>query len=181
MLTLVLLATTFFIFNPSLLKAKAAFAVWDGTYRTTSPTHTDQLMGTYKSAGFVSKNDTTKVIEISDPKALILFGNMISKEGWCREWTVKLTNDIDLNGYAGSNTKWPGFGRYITDRCFEGTFDGQGHTIKNMVTEANYGNGTDNLGFFGALKGGTITNITFANCTVGPSSLSREAHGFVAG
>lgn len=81
--------------------------------------------------------------------------------------TVYIVNDIDLGG-----AEWRPIGDYAFSRTsFNGTFDGQGHTISNFkvtepvrwtekVTEASYG-------FFGNVKG-TVKNLTVENATVNP-------------
>ena len=81
--------------------------------------------------------------------------------------TVYIVNDIDLGG-----AEWRPIGDYAFSRTsFNGTFDGQGHTISNFkvtepvrwtekVTEASYG-------FFGNVKG-TVKNLTVKNATVNP-------------
>ena len=66
-----------------------------------------------------------------------------------------LTANIDLN-----NEPWTPIGNYTTTNeiFYEGTFDGGGHTISNL-------NVTDRFicaGLFGAVKGGTIKNLTVA-------------------
>ena len=66
-----------------------------------------------------------------------------------------LTEDIDLN-----NEPWTPIGNYTEGNkiYYEGTFDGGGHTISGL-------NVTDNFRYaslFGAVKGGTIKNLTVA-------------------
>ena len=66
-----------------------------------------------------------------------------------------LTADIDLN-----NEPWTPIGNYTEGNqiCYEGTFDGGGYTISGL-------NVTDNFrcaSLFGAVKGGTIKNLTVA-------------------
>ncbi len=86
--------------------------------------------------------------------------------------TVVLMADIDMAD-AGN---WTGIGG-----SFNGTFDGQGHTIKNMsaLNAYNYGNG-----FFTNVVSGTIKNITFDNATVSkqnPPAYGGNVYGIVAG
>ena len=53
-----------------------------------------------------------------------------------------------------------------SDNMYQGTFDGNGKTIKNLYINAT----TTNIGFFGyAIKGGSIKNITFNNAKVNSS------------
>lgn len=71
-----------------------------------------------------------------------------------------LTADIDLN-----NEPWTPIG---TDRdsAYTGTFDGQGHTVKNLSVTVNVQPGR--AGLFGCVKDGTIRKLTVAgsvSCT----------------
>ena len=74
----------------------------------------------------------------------------------------KLAADIDLEG--GS---WTSIGYYVSDTlepdtvAYEGTFDGQGHTVSNFVTA-----GTDNEGLFGYCSSATIMNVGVVGATV---------------
>ena len=63
----------------------------------------------------------------------------------------KLMNDIDL---AGEN--WTPLG------TFTGTFDGQGHVIKNMTIKKS----TSRVGFFEVAQNATIQNLGFENANV---------------
>ena len=65
-------------------------------------------------------------------------------------YTIQLNNDIDLAGH-----NWERIGGHSSvgstsaTYYFDGTFDGQGHTISNMtITETNYGR-TGYVGLFG--------------------------------
>ena len=68
--------------------------------------------------------------------------------------TIKLASDVDLN-----NIPWTPIGT-TSHNGFYGTFDGQGHTIKNLVLTP--GSGNYGAGFFGnLLSGSAIKNVTF--------------------
>ena len=81
-----------------------------------------------------------------------------------------LTANIDLN-----NESWTPIGNYteVNKIYYEGTFDGGGHTISNL-------NVTDRFiyaGLFGAVKGGTIKNLTVAgNVSHNYSSTGLDCH-----
>lgn len=66
--------------------------------------------------------------------------------------TLRLTRDIDLDGH-----KW------MPIRTFDGTFEGQGHTVSNMYVEEK-----DAVsGFFGYLSGGALVkDLTVADAEV---------------
>ena len=69
-----------------------------------------------------------------------------------------LTADIDLN-----NEPWTPIGP-DRDSAYTGTFDGQGHTVKNLSVTGNF----NRAGLFGCVKDGTIRKLTVAgsvSCT----------------
>ena len=71
-----------------------------------------------------------------------------------------LTADIDLN-----NEPWTPIGP-DRDSAYTGTFDGQGHTVKNLSVTVNVQPGR--AGLFGCVKNGTIRKLTVAgsvSCT----------------
>ncbi len=85
--------------------------------------------------------------------------------------TVKLMNDIDL---AGEN--WAPIGR---EYYFDGTFDGQNNTIKNLYIvseQPDWG-----MGLFGCAQNATIKNINFENITVNVASDDADSGGHIAG
>ena len=77
-------------------------------------------------------------------------------------YTIVLDSDIDMSG-----ENWEPIGGVNDPWRFNGTFDGQNHTISNMKID---GNG-DNVGFFGFLEPGReqglrIQNLKFDNAKV---------------
>lgn len=71
--------------------------------------------------------------------------------------TIYLDADIDLSGHP-----WQGIGE--NGSIFSGTFDGQGHTIRNMCAQADK-NGSYGSGFFDRLlSGAKVQNVNFENC-----------------
>ncbi|MBR2615519.1 MAG: SipW-dependent-type signal peptide-containing protein [Clostridia bacterium] len=78
-----------------------------------------------------------------------------SKTNHFQNKTVKLGADINL-----SNLSWTPIGS--ADAGFQGTFDGDGHTVSNLYVEAD-----NNAGLFGyALNGGNVKNLTVENAYV---------------
>ena len=78
--------------------------------------------------------------------------------------TVVLRNDLDLGEHY-----WVPIGSTNAngvDKPFKGTFNGDGHTIKNIITAAPADN-DDLAGLFGKLReGGTIKNLKISNSTI---------------
>ena len=70
--------------------------------------------------------------------------------------TITLSSDIDLAGHV-----WTPIGNW--DNAFEGTFDGQGHTISNLYVNAPEGEG---VGLFGVVANAEIKNVTVNNVNV---------------
>ena len=70
--------------------------------------------------------------------------------------TVKLTADIDL-----ANEPWTPIGK--SGSTFQGTFDGQGHTISNLKTGSSWKN---DVGLFGFTTNGEVKNFTLQNADV---------------
>ena len=80
--------------------------------------------------------------------------------------TIKLTTDIDLAG-----EEWTPIGN--SSNTFQGTFDGQGYSIKNLVITS----GNDYVGLFGFTTNGVIKNLVVENAQV----KGRVGTGVVAG
>lgn len=84
---------------------------------------------------------------------------------------AELTEDIDLNGEA-----WTPIGIgdafYARTPSYSGTFDGKGHTIKNLSIDSS----AHYVGLFGYVYGGTIRNLTVSGSVKG-----SEHTGGIAG
>ena len=65
-----------------------------------------------------------------------------------------LANDLDLAGVA--------FQPLARRQAFTGTFDGQGHVIRNLTINS----GASNVGLFGFIEGGTVSNLTLAGVSI---------------
>ena len=89
--------------------------------------------------------------------------------------TVKLTADIDLSG-----ENWTPIGP-TSGICFAGTFDGDGHAIKNLTVIQNRGYGN---GFFANLVSATVKNLTIDGAHVSRydfDAFSGNAYGILSG
>ena len=76
--------------------------------------------------------------------------------------TFYLQKDLDLGGH-----EWTAIGNLPTasdGTAFYGNFDGQGHEIKNMTTTTQKVH--NQLGLFGGVTGGTISNLHVTDATV---------------
>ena len=85
--------------------------------------------------------------EISSAAELAALGgkNLLGK-------SYRLTDDIDMTGVSMSPIV----------KLYDGTFDGNGHTISNLTLS-----GSDNVGLFSELSSYvTITGLTLKDCTI---------------
>ena len=100
---------------------------------------------------------------INTKEQLIAFAKHVNAGNSYEGKTVKLGNDIDLEGAA-----WTPIGnldviKYANvNSTFLGTFDGQGYTIKNFTIEQT----GEAVGFFGAKFAGDIKDVKFDGVTV---------------
>lgn len=97
------------------------------------------------------------VYEISNLAGLKWVADQVNQEITTFEGeTVKLTADIDLGG-----EQWMPIGYWVT---FNGTFDGQNHTISNLK---HHGTEVDcYVGLFGYTENATIKNLTINNVDI---------------
>lgn len=95
--------------------------------------------------------------------------------------TVYLANDIDMKGVTdfapiGNSSSEAGAGSAPGAPMFCGTFDGQGHSISNLVMTSN-ADGAVNVALFGTVMGGTVSNLIIdSSCSfsyTGTSLLAR--------
>ncbi len=73
-------------------------------------------------------------------------------------WTIKLRADLDMNNrnFNGYTIGWD------DGHKFGGTFDGQGHIIKNLKIEGK----DDNRGLFGKMDNGRVKNLKLVNVDI---------------
>ncbi len=93
--------------------------------------------------------DNDGVYQISSGSELAWLAQQVNsgKNTGC---SAVLTKDIDLGGVDN----WTPIGNYRYS--FQGNFDGQGHTVKNLKIVAS---GSDNYALFGYVKDGNISNV----------------------
>lgn len=108
---------------------------------------------------------TEATIVIHDASELLALADKCTLDTWSYGKTVVLANDIDLADIA-----------YTSIPVFSGTFDGGGHTIRNL--KIDYSGST--LGFIRHVgRGGQIKNLHITG-TVAPDGI-REKVGGIAG
>lgn len=86
------------------------------------------------------------------------------------EYTVYLVNDIDFSSLSQ---------QFIPAYLFQGTFDGQGHVVRNLVANSL---SFYLFGLFGNSDGTTIRNVVVdSSCSFSSSYVSSSYGGYVAG
>ncbi len=82
---------------------------------------------------------------------------------------IKLTVDIDLAGKA-----WTPIGGGTTKKTFYGSFDGDGHTIKNLSVTGTGSESNISFGFFGLIANATIKNLHLVDASVTASDADNN-------
>lgn len=108
------------------------------------------------SDGFCKILGTESWYEISNLVGLTTFATSVNSGTSYKNETVKLTADIDLE-----NKEWTPIGK--SEKTFQGTFDGQEHTISNLKTGSSW---ESDVGLFGVTTNGEIKNFTLQNADV---------------
>jgi hypothetical protein len=119
------------------------------------------------AAGGYEYDETAKLATIYDVDGLKKFAELVNGGKDFAGETAVLAADIDLAG-----EEWTPIG--TSSNIFKGTFDGQDHTIKNLVVN---GGSESNKGLFGVTHDGEIKNFVVENAKVA----GRLNIGVVAG
>ena len=106
--------------------------------------------------------ENNTIIGIKDANTLQLLATIVNDGNDCSGKTIILTEDIDLS----SINNWTAIG--TSDNKFNGTFDGQGHVIKNL----NINNTNSYQGLFGNIANSDIKNVGIENANVIAASTS---------
>lgn len=104
----------------------------------------------------------TNTLYIDSAAGLFAFAEQVNEKGNTYAGkTVVLVADIDLK-----NQLWTPIGQTCATQ-FNGTFDGNGYTIKNLNVDASKQTGANySSGLFGWLNKATVKNLTIENATV---------------
>lgn len=104
----------------------------------------------------VLNTDEDNNIYLYSAEELTTFARTVNEGNSYAGQTIMLASDIDLN-----NAAFAPIGNW--DSAFEGTFDGQGYTISNLMINAPEGEG---VGLFGVAQNATIKGINVKNVDV---------------
>lgn len=140
----------------------------------------DSINNTYDTNATYLNQDADDNYLISNANELVYFAKSVNVEGnnYAGK-TVKLTANIDL---AGKN--WIPVGQTGATQ-FQGIFDGQNYTIKNMTVNNPSENPNVSSGFFGWIEdhgqGIKVLNVKFDNASVTGSHYVGVVSGYVYG
>lgn len=131
------------------------------------------------------KAATLGTVAISTPDQLVAFAAAVNAGGEEAAAKAVLTQDIDMKDVTWTPI---GNGAYttanaMTGPAFQGTFDGQGHAVRNLkiVVPADAAAGSA-WGLFGVLKGATVRNLAIGEgSSVVSTAAAMTAVGAVAG
>ncbi len=133
-------------------------------------------------------NDTDTKFELSSAEQLAGFASLVDAGNTFEGKTITLTNDMDLGlvNENGESICFEPIGSYRNDQVFKGTFDGQGHTIKNLnqntwALDNGYSYGDLGLGLFGAVENATIKNLNIDGAEISGESALCGTIAAVAG
>ena len=140
--------------NPN-YDADAYFDVWDGVSCSLN-------WGPEAYAG--AETESNYIIKTAAD--LVAFAQQVDAGETFEGKTITLGSNIDLDGKLFNP-----IGSYRHDQIFKGTFDGNGHTIKNLsqnTWELNNGYyyGDLGLGLFGYIEDATIKNLTVDGASI---------------
>ena len=91
---------------------------------------------------------------------------------------AKLTADINMSTVcSGAIGSWDPISRYDLNVNWNGTFDGDGHTLSNLYVNMT----TQGAGMFGSTSNCTIKNITFSGVNITGTGLYTGIIGYLKG
>lgn len=125
-------------------------------------------------------NPVENTVELYTARDLLQFAKEVNDGNTFAGKTVKLMDDVDLAGI-----EWKPVGQTQVS-SFQGTFDGQGHTIKNMTVNYTGTNSNYACGLFGwiELHNGApivIQNVKFDNANVTGIKYTGVVAGYANG
>ena len=111
-------------------------------------------------SGSLKRSDKTIFIDYPAELAALhkLWDNYMDGDRGYVGWTIKLRADLDMNNkeFNGHTIGWN------DEHKFGGTFDGQGHIIRNLKIEGK----NNNRGLFGKIDKGKVMNLKLVNVDI---------------
>ena len=127
---------------------------------------------------------------ISNAAQLLAFAAKVNDDNFGATEIAVLTNDIDCSGITEwtpigncGMTAWDHTNLTTSGYLFKGTFDGKGHSIKNLKLNLSSSGSWAAYGFFGGIgDGATVKNLSFdSSCSVTISASYGSVFGTLAG
>lgn len=154
--------------------------------QATYPKKVDTWDGTADTSWY---NDTDAEFTLTTAEALAGLAELVDGGNNFAGKTIKLDINLDLYHLADGATDPTCFdpiGSYRKDKIFEGTFDGQDHTILNMsqntwALDNGYAYDDLGLGLFGAVENATIKNLVMDKASISGESALCGTIAAVAG
>ena len=114
----------------------------------------------------ITISDLKEDLKISTVQELVAFAQSVNAGKTYEGQVVRLKNDLDLKGI-----NWEPIGYWMNEtdnKEFNGTFDGENHTISNLTINMLSQPSDDywGAGFIGILGDGTLKNIKFSNANI---------------
>ena len=166
--------------------SKLAGAITGGTFSATAKENTaaaliatGYVFGEADANGYYTIADDPATHYINNVEEFVAFRDAVNGGNDFAGVAVYLTADIDLTGIDWSVNIGDDAGA-----TFDGTFDGQGHTIKNLTSTetAQKGDGYICTGLFGAIHGGAVLkDFTIENVTINTGDFTGNNVAAVVG
>ena len=113
---------------------------------------------------FSTVDESTKTVTIKNAEELALLSKQVyNGENDGEGWTYLLDADLEMSLY-----EWTPIGTVkdnVPTHYFQGTFDGQGHTISGINVTTN-GEHFGSAGLFGCVMAGTVKNVKLFNSQI---------------
>ena len=118
--------------------------------------------------------ETSATYVITTAAELIKFSDSVNNGTNFKGTTVLLGNDIDFSNASESYVP----AGHLEDRPFNGTFDGQGHVIRNLRLTTN----RREAGLFGYSSGSAVRNVVMdSSCAVSVNYTGKDYYAYVGG
>ena len=138
-------------------------------------TYTDEEVAAMTKVSDVESFTSGQKYSISSKEELAKLATKVNGGTDTTNVEFVLANDIDLS----SIENWDAIGQSASAKQFKGTFDGNGHVIKNLKIDKST---TDNQGLFGyTAEGSTIKNVGIVDCDIKGRSYTSGLVGLAYG
>ena len=103
---------------------------------------------------------------ISTPEQLALLAYRVNEDGQTYDGQYfSITANLSLDKDAGTKVIWVPIGRTPT-RAFNGTVNGNGHTVSGMTISATSTSYANYFGLFGIIEDGSISSLTVKEASI---------------